>query len=395
MSIPDVLVQYSSAIGWFAFTMSVGVSLSPIPQFLEIKKRGKLEGENIDPWVSAILYTLACTLYGFSSGSSLQFQIWCVQDMLITSWLLLGVLKVVPPQVYDAFATKFWRFLVAVPMALGFWGSSNAMGYWMMLLGAIHSLSIVTSLGRVLRLRQSHPAIDPLMVFARILAGVSWCIFTYIEFDPFMFAITVWFTMWAVIVLMFYVIFHERVFGLPLAPKIPAVSQAPSDLENPVISVEKHQEGCEAFDYEAIKLCCSPEPSSPTPSRFAPSTSASFDKNNSGPHRTLHFAPKYYHQRKGVSSGGMLECAVCLTGTDESMVVLHCGHRFCPSCLTRCSESELRCCPTCRHPHELDPEVLKKRFEAYRKGYRNWRRGGAKGSKNEVDDISAARASKE
>jgi len=114
------------------------------------------------------------------------------------------------------------------------------------------------------------------------------------------------------------------------------------------------------------------------------------------PHRSKHAALPFVHAKAGVSTGATLECAVCLTDltTPDKTVVLHCGHRFCPPCLRRCSEAEMKCCPTCRHPHELDPQVLKARLDAYREAYRNWRKGGAKGAKNEVDDISAIAVAK-
>jgi solute carrier family 50 protein (sugar transporter) len=110
-------------------------------------------------------------------------------------------------------------------------------------------------------------------------------------------------------------------------------------------------------------------------------------------------------------SGATLECAICLTSIscsvephfagsaeekDESTssastaVELRCGHRFCTPCMKKCAANDLASCPTCRHPHELDPIVLQDRLDAFRGNYHNWRKGGTSGAKGEVDDISAA-----
>ena len=110
-------------------------------------------------------------------------------------------------------------------------------------------------------------------------------------------------------------------------------------------------------------------------------------------------------------SGATLECAICLTSIsgstepffrggaevkDESTssattaVELRCGHRFCTPCMKKCAANDLASCPTCRHPHELDPIVLQDRLDAFRGNYQNWRKGGTSGAKGEVDDISAA-----
>jgi solute carrier family 50 protein (sugar transporter) len=106
-------------------------------------------------------------------------------------------------------------------------------------------------------------------------------------------------------------------------------------------------------------------------------------------------------------SGATLECAICLApisgsapsftdrgaeAKDEAAmaVELRCGHRFCAPCMKKCAANDLASCPTCRHPHELDPVVLQDRLDAYRGNYQNWRKGGTSGAKGEVDDISAA-----
>ena len=59
-------------------------------------------------------------------------------------------------------------------------------------------------------------------------------------------------------------------------------------------------------------------------------------------------------------------------------------------CMKKCAANDLASCPTCRHPHELDPVVLQDRLDAFRGNYQNWRKGGTSGAKGEVDDISAA-----
>ena len=110
-------------------------------------------------------------------------------------------------------------------------------------------------------------------------------------------------------------------------------------------------------------------------------------------------------------SGATLECAICLasisgstkplvrggaeekdesTSSASTAVELRCGHRFCTPCMKKCAANDLASCPTCRHPHELDPIVLQDRLDAFRGNYQNWRKGGTSGAKGEVDDISAA-----
>ena len=107
------------------------------------------------------------------------------------------------------------------------------------------------------------------------------------------------------------------------------------------------------------------------------------------------------------SSGSTGECNVCLgplmppaprpaagaaacggRGRDKA-IALRCGHRFCVGCLRRCSAFDLEGCPTCRQPHELDPAVLQARLQAFRTGYRSWRRGQARGARGEVNDVTA------
>jgi solute carrier family 50 protein (sugar transporter) len=96
----------------------------------------------------------------------------------------------------------------------------------------------------------------------------------------------------------------------------------------------------------------------------------------------------------------LASCSVCFEDFQERVdrngdvsgncIALHCGHSFCVKCLARCAAHDLKSCPTCHHPHELDPDVLKKRFRAFRRRYANWRRGAAIGAKSRIDDASAA-----
>jgi len=102
------------------------------------------------------------------------------------------------------------------------------------------------------------------------------------------------------------------------------------------------------------------------------------------------FCHRRSHEDVACFSGGTQDCAVCLQLMSSASIALRCGHRFCGKCLEKCSTAELDRCPICRHPHELDPNVLKERFAGFRKGYRSWRKGGAKGAKGELDDVSAA-----
>ncbi|KAJ1450137.1 hypothetical protein M885DRAFT_64950 [Pelagophyceae sp. CCMP2097] len=102
-------------------------------------------------------------------------------------------------------------------------------------------------------------------------------------------------------------------------------------------------------------------------------------------HRPSHTMIDFSAARGGATG----DCAVCLASLDESAMALHCGHRFCLACLHRCSDVDLQLCPTCRHPHELNPDVLRARLTAFRDGYANWRRGSHVGARGEVDDISA------
>ncbi|KAJ8611270.1 hypothetical protein CTAYLR_004131 [Chrysophaeum taylorii] len=90
-----------------------------------------------------------------------------------------------------------------------------------------------------------------------------------------------------------------------------------------------------------------------------------------------------------VSVGSVVGCSVCLSEEEEHLVNLRCGHRFCAGCLKKAAEHDHSACPTCRQPHELDPDELKARFEAYRSKYRSWRAGGVKGCVGEVDVVCA------
>mmetsp|Transcript_9310 Transcript_9310/g.23699 ORF Transcript_9310/g.23699 Transcript_9310/m.23699 type:complete len:406 (-) Transcript_9310:359-1576(-) len=89
-----------------------------------------------------------------------------------------------------------------------------------------------------------------------------------------------------------------------------------------------------------------------------------------------------------LSKVAMLDCSVCLNDVGPDHIIkLNCGHRFCVSCLKNCAAHQHFSCPTCRQAHELDPDELKKRFEAYRSSYRSWREGAAKGAVGEVETV--------
>ena len=91
------------------------------------------------------------------------------------------------------------------------------------------------------------------------------------------------------------------------------------------------------------------------------------------------------------STDSPVACNICLTSSD-SPITLRCNHRFCTACLRRCSEMALSSCPTCRRPHELNPDALRTRLDAYRQEYRHWRRGRARGVKGEITTIITAPA---
>jgi len=96
-----------------------------------------------------------------------------------------------------------------------------------------------------------------------------------------------------------------------------------------------------------------------------------------------------------------VQCCVCIESIERavnakakelispSAVELWCGHHICSTCATKASEAGHRRCPLCRTPHLLDTELLQLKAARFRADYRSWRRGGCKGSKLEVSDISA------
>lgn len=85
--------------------------------------------------------------------------------------------------------------------------------------------------------------------------------------------------------------------------------------------------------------------------------------------------------------GEVRGCSVCLNEVEHPLN-LRCGHSFCVSCLKKCAAHNHVACPTCRQPHQLDPDELKARLERYRTKYRSWRAGGVKGCVGEVDAIT-------
>ena len=80
------------------------------------------------------------------------------------------------------------------------------------------------------------------------------------------------------------------------------------------------------------------------------------------------------------------QCVVCTTRDDN--VYLWCNHVICIQCASKAHEFGHRQCPICRIPHLLDVPRLRANALRYRKGYNNWRRGGADGSAGEIEDVT-------
>jgi hypothetical protein len=84
----DELHLHAIAMGWFACSMSIGLTIASAITPLAAKKRGFLQGENSDPWVTAFVYSVSVTLYCFhkDANSGMPLKIWCMQDMTIVSF---------------------------------------------------------------------------------------------------------------------------------------------------------------------------------------------------------------------------------------------------------------------------------------------------------------------
>ena len=89
--------------------------------------------------------------------------------------------------------------------------------------------------------------------------------------------------------------------------------------------------------------------------------------------------------------GGTHSCPVCIQPIKRP-IELSCTHVLCMECATRMSDHQFRKCPVCRHPHLLDPKLLKERSAAWRSAYGEWRSGKVRGAIGEVGSITRARA---
>ena len=84
--------------------------------------------------------------------------------------------------------------------------------------------------------------------------------------------------------------------------------------------------------------------------------------------------------------GTTSKCPICLRHILANRVELRCGHIFCRKCLTQTSKVPAKyahCCPLCREPHELDPEILRRQAEQFRQKYMSWRQGASSGARGE------------
>eukprot|EP00966_Prymnesium_polylepis_P041234 956693-Prymnesium_polylepis.1 len=77
----------------------------------------------------------------------------------------------------------------------------------------------------------------------------------------------------------------------------------------------------------------------------------------------------------------------------KKLIELSCTHCLCDGCASKMSDSGMRKCPICRHPHLLDPMILKMRSSAWRSAYAGWRSGAARGAVGEVVAIYSAETS--
>jgi len=59
-------------------------------------------------------------------------------------------------------------------------------------------------------------------------------------------------------------------------------------------------------------------------------------------------------------------CPICLDACTKSIVELRCGHSFCRSCLTRSAANNMTACALCRREQEINPELLRARFDEQR-----------------------------
>ena len=92
--------------------------------------------------------------------------------------------------------------------------------------------------------------------------------------------------------------------------------------------------------------------------------------------------------------GGTHSCPVCIQPIKQP-IELACTHVLCAGCAGKMSDHHFRKCPVCRHPHLLDPKLLKERSAAWRSAYGEWRAGKVRGAIGEVGSITRLKVMKE
>ena len=101
--------------------------------------------------------------------------------------------------------------------------------------------------------------------------------------------------------------------------------------------------------------------------------------------RELDAAPAATKEKR---ESGDDRCPICLDPFTHR-VELACSHSICRDCTLNLSSYDLQQrCPVCRHPHLLDPSILRERHAEWRLGYTGFRRGFAKGSKGEFNSVA-------
>lgn len=82
------------------------------------------------------------------------------------------------------------------------------------------------------------------------------------------------------------------------------------------------------------------------------------------------FCKKYRIRIGARDLGGKEEtqsrCPICLDACTKSIIELQCGHAFCRSCLTRSAANNMTSCALCRRQQEINPELLRARFDEQR-----------------------------
>ena len=81
-------------------------------------------------------------------------------------------------------------------------------------------------------------------------------------------------------------------------------------------------------------------------------------------------------------------CPICLDPCTQR-VQLACSHSICHDCTLNLSSYDLQQrCPVCRHPHLLDPSILRERHAKWRLAYTGFRQGLPKGAKGEFNTVA-------